>query len=47
MFLKTTGTKTGKKAILEGLEEEGKHAPNEYRMRLRLTFESATRDITG
>jgi hypothetical protein len=40
IFLKTTGTRTGKKAILEELAEEDKHTPDEYRMRLHLTFES-------
>ena len=40
IFLKTTGTRTGKKAVLEGLGEEGKHAPDKYRMRLHMTFES-------
>ena len=33
--------RTGKKAILEGLGEEDKHTPDEYRMRLHLTFESS------
>lgn len=40
IFLKTTGTRTGKKEILEELGEEDKRAPDEYRMRLHLTFES-------
>lgn len=40
IFLKTTGTRIGKKAILEELGEEDKHTPDEYRMRLHLTFES-------
>lgn len=40
IFLKTTGTRTGKKEILEALGEEDKHTPDEYRMRLNLTFES-------
>lgn len=40
IFLKTTGTRTGKKAVLEELGEEDKHSPDEYRMRLHLTFES-------
>jgi hypothetical protein len=40
IFLKTMGTRTGKKAILEELGEEDKHRPDEYRMRLHLTFES-------
>lgn len=39
IFLKTTGTRTGKKEILEGLGEEDKHGLDEYRMRLHLTFE--------
>lgn len=38
IFLKTTGTRTGNKKILEGLGEEDKHTPGEYRM--RLTFET-------
>ncbi|CZR52565.1 uncharacterized protein PAC_02442 [Phialocephala subalpina] len=42
IFLKTTGTRTGKKSILEGLGEEDKHAPDEYRMRLHLTFETGS-----
>lgn len=40
IFLNTTGTRTGRKAVLEGLGEEGKHTPSEYRMRLHLTFET-------
>lgn len=40
IFLKTTGTRTGKKVVLEGLGEEDKHGPDEYRMRLHLTFET-------
>ena len=39
MFLKTTGT-TGNKAIPDGLGEKDKHPPDEYRLRLHLTFES-------
>ena len=38
--MKTTGTRTGSKKVLEGLGEEDKHAPDEYRMRLNMTFES-------
>jgi hypothetical protein len=40
MFLKTTGTRTGKKAIPDRLGEKDKHPPDEYRLRLYLTFES-------
>lgn len=40
IFLKTTGTRTGPRKVLESLGEEDKHQPNEYRMRLHLTFES-------
>ncbi|TVY31246.1 UPF0311 protein [Lachnellula occidentalis] len=40
IFLKTTGTRTGKKSVLEGLGEEDRHSPDEYRMRLSLAFES-------
>jgi hypothetical protein len=40
MFLKTMGTRTGKKAIPDGLGEKDKHPPGEYRIRLHLTFES-------
>jgi len=39
IFLRTTGTRTGKKEVLEGLGEEDKHGPDEYRMRLHMTFE--------
>jgi hypothetical protein len=39
IFLRTTGTRTGKKTVLEGLGEEDKHGPEEYRMRLHMTFE--------
>lgn len=39
IYLKTTGTRTGSKKVLEGLGEEDKHGPEEYRMRLNMTFE--------
>ncbi len=39
IFLRTTGTRTGSKEVLEGLGEEDKHMPTEYRMRLHVTFE--------
>lgn len=39
IFLKTTGTRTGKKSVLEELGEEDKHGPEEFKMRLNLTFE--------
>lgn len=40
IFLKATRRRTGKQAVLEGLGEEYKHTPDEYRMRMHLTFES-------
>ena len=39
IYLQTTGTRTGKKEVLEKLGE-GKIGPDEYRMRLHLTFET-------
>ena len=39
--MKTTGTRTGKKAILDGLGEKNKHPPGEYLIQLHLTFESS------
>jgi hypothetical protein len=40
IFLKATGTRTGKKEIPDRLGEKDKHLPDEYRIRLHLTFES-------
>ena len=40
IFLKTTGTRTGQKSVLEELGDQDKHNPNKYRMRLNLMFES-------
>lgn len=39
IYLQTTGTRTGKKAVLEKLGE-GELGAEEYRMRLHLTFET-------
>lgn len=39
LYLQTTGTRTGKKEVLEALGE-GKIGPDAYRMRLHLTFET-------
>ncbi|KAJ8059732.1 hypothetical protein OCU04_011376 [Sclerotinia nivalis] len=39
IYLRTTGVRTGPREILEGLGEEDKHAANEYKMRLNMTFE--------
>lgn len=47
VFLKTMGTRSRKKSVLEGLGDEDKHAPDEYRMRLRLTFASADEIYRG
>jgi hypothetical protein len=39
IYLQTTGTRTGKKEVLEKLGE-GKIGPDQYRMRLNLTMET-------
>lgn len=45
LYLQTTGTRTGKKAVLEKLGK-GKIGPEEYRMRLHLTFETGDERYT-
>ncbi|KAG9970737.1 hypothetical protein KCU78_g23730, partial [Aureobasidium melanogenum] len=45
IFLRTTGTRTGKKEILEKLGE-GKIGPDQFRMRLNLTFETGDERYT-
>lgn len=39
LYLRTTGTRTGKREVLEALGE-GKIGPDQFRMRLNLTFET-------
>ncbi len=39
LYLRTTGTRTGKRDVLEALGE-GKIGPDQFRMRLNLTFET-------
>ena len=39
IYLRTTGTRTGRREVLEALGE-GKIGPDQFRMRLNLTFET-------